>query len=377
MADQDKTQTASPKKREDARKKGQVGRSVEVNSVLNLLVVFIVLKLFGGGILLAMQKTSAYFWGNLFKIDITPDSIVPIMSKIFLDIVIMLLPVFASAFLVAILSNVIQVGFHMTPDPLKPNFNAINPTTGFKRIFSKRTMVELLKAFIKIGIIGYLAYSSVKKIINDIFLTPLMDIDNYFIFVSTAVYKLAMKIILTFIVFALIDYLYQKWEFEESIKMTKQEVKDELRQLDGDPMIKARIRGIQREMARRRMISEIPNADVVITNPTHVAVALRYKEKVDAAPKIVAKGKNLIAEKIKQIAREKGIPVIENPPLARTLAKLEVGWEIPPEFFQTVAGILAYVYQLKGKIKLEEKPKIMDNINKKKDGLIADLGGKS
>jgi flagellar biosynthetic protein FlhB len=192
-------------------------------------------------------------------------------------------------------------------------------------------------------------------------MTPLMDIDTYFNFAATAVYKLGMKIVIAFIVFAIIDYLWQRYDYEDNLMMSKQEVKDELKQLEGDPLIKSRIRSIQREMARKRMISEIPQADVVITNPTHVAVAVRYKEGKDNAPVIVAKGKNLMAEKIKEIARKNSVIITENPPLARELVKLEIGWEIPGELFQAVAEVLAFVYQAKGKIKLEDSGEKVHN----------------
>jgi flagellar biosynthetic protein FlhB len=170
-----------------------------------------------------------------------------------------------------------------------------------------------------------------------------------------------MKIVVAFIVFSILDYLYQRYEFDDSLKMSKQEVKDEMKQMEGDPLVKSRIRQIQREFSRKRMISEIPRADVVITNPTHVAVALRYDEGKDEAPKVVAKGINLMAEKIKDIAREHNVVIVENPPLARTLIKLDVGWSITQDLFQAVAEILAFVYQAKGKIRLDEKGKKVDN----------------
>lgn len=177
-----------------------------------------------------------------------------------------------------------------------------------------------------------------------------------------------------FIVFSLADFLYQKWQYDDNLKMTKQEVKDEYKQLEGDPMIKSRIRSIQREMARKRMISEIPQADVVITNPTHVAVALKYDEKGEKAPFIVAKGMNFMAEKIKEIARKNRVVIVENPPLARSLVKLELGWEIPPDLFQAVAEILAFVYQTKGKIRLDENEKKVDN-KTLRDDIIPYIGG--
>jgi flagellar biosynthetic protein FlhB len=276
--------------------------------------------------------------------------------------IMIMLPLLASVFVMGILSNVAQFGFIVSFESMKPSMDKINPGKGFKRIFfSKRFIFEIIKAVFKIVIILYIAYSTVKKILNEIFLTPLMDINTYLSFSADTIYRLGMKIVVAFVVFSILDYLYQRYEFEDSLKMSKQEVKDEMRQMEGDPLVKSRIRQIQRESARKRMISEIPKADVVITNPTHVAIALRYRENEDDAPKIVAKGINLMAEKIKDIARKNSIVIVENPPLARTLVKLEVGWSITQDLFQAVAEILAFVYQAKGKIRLEENDKKVDN----------------
>jgi len=363
MPEPDRTETATPKKREDVRKKGQVARSVEINSVLNVLIVFIVLNIFGNYIIDNIKNISISFWSNLFSFNLNADNISNFVSQVIFKIILILLPVFIAAFLVAIISNLLQVGFNISFEPLKPNLDNINPMKGLQRIFSKRMLVELLKAFLKIAIIGYVFYGGIKKIFNDIFLTPLMDINTLFIFITSITYNLAMKIVIAFIIFAFIDYLYQRWEFEQNIKMTKQEIKDEMKQLEGDPLIKVRIRNIQREMARRRMISEIPKADVVITNPTHIAVALSYNEKENPVPLIIAKGLNFMAEKIKKIAKDNKIPIVENRYLAKLLVEIDVGREIPFELFQTVAEILAYVYQIKGKIKLDEISKKVDNKN--------------
>lgn len=362
MADPGKTESATAKKKEEARKKGQVVRSVEINVVLNVLASFIVLKTAGSYMMNNLKEISIYFWSNIATFAIDANTMPAFISFLVIRTLLIMLPLLAAVFVVAILSNVLQFGFLITFEAMKPSFDRINPASGFKRVFfSKRIIFELIKAIFKIVVISYILYSTSKKILNEIFLTPLMDINTYFLFTADSIYKLGMKVVLAFIVFSIIDYLFQKFEFEDSLKMSKQEVKDELKQMEGDPLIKSRIRQIQREMARKRMISEIPYADVVITNPTHVAVALRYKEGEDEAPKIVAKGMNLMAEKVKQIAREHSVIIVENPPLARTLVKLEVGWSVPPDLFQAVAEILAFVYQAKGKIRLEENDKKVDN----------------
>lgn len=364
MAEPGKTERATPKKREEARKRGQVVRSVEINSMLNVLICLIILKIFGEYIFNNIKNISLYFWNNVTTFSITLDTIGDFLLFIISKFLLILLPIFVSVFIIGILSNILQFGFLITFEPLKPSFDKINPFRGFKRLFSKRLLFELGKSFIKIFVISYIFYTTVKKIFNEIFMTPLMDIETYLGFAADTVFRLGIKIVIAFIIFSILDYIYQKYEYEDNLMMSKQEVKDELKQLEGDPLIKARIRNIQREMARRRMISEIPQADVVITNPNHIAVAIRYKEGEDNAPKIIAKGINLMAEKIKEIARKYGIIIMENPPLARTLVKLEIGWEIPPELFQAIAEILAFVYQAKGKFKLEENEKNMDNIGK-------------
>jgi len=364
MAEPGKTENATPKKREEARKRGQVVRSVEINSMLNVLVCLIILRIFGEYIFNNIKSLSSYFWSNVTTFSITLDTIGSFIFFVISKLFLITLPVFLSVFIIGILSNVLQFGFLITFEPLKPSFDKINPFRGLKRLFSKRVLFELGKSIIKILVISYIFYSTMKKTFNEIFLTPLMDIETFLIFAADIVFKLGIKITIAFIVFSILDYIYQKYEYEDNLKMSKQEVKDELKQLEGDPLIKARIRNIQREMARRRMISEIPQADVVITNPNHIAIAIRYKEGEDNAPKIIAKGINLMAEKIKDVARKYGIIIMENPPLARTLVKLEIGWEIPPELFQAMAEILAFVYQAKGKFKLEENEKNVDNIGR-------------
>src|ERR1035437_175610 len=362
MADPGKTENATAKKKEEARKKGQVARSVEINVVLNVLASFLVLKTAGDYIMHNLKELSIYFWGNILTFSIDPNTMTSFITFVVIRIILIMLPLLAVVFVIAILSNVLQFGFLITFESMKPSFDRVNPASGFKRIFlSKRIIFELVNATFKIAVISYILYSTSKKILNEIFLTPLMDINTYFLFAADSIYKLAMKVVVAFIVFSIIDYLFQKYEFEDSLKMSKQEVKDELKQMEGDPLIKSRIRQIQRELARKRMISEIPQADVVITNPTHVAVALRYKEGEDDAPRIVAKGINLMAETVKQIARDNRVSIVENPPLARTLVKLEVGWSVPPDLFQAVAEVLAFVYQAKGKIRLEENDKKVHN----------------
>jgi len=244
-----------------------------------------------------------------------------------------------------------QVGFLFTVDPLVPKFDRLNPFTGIKRvIFSKRSLIELIKGLLKVGIIGLIGWYSIESYIEESALIMDSDVLTIFFFLCKAAMSISFKIILVFVVIAALDYIVQRRLFENEIKMTKEEVKEENKQLEGDPLIKSRIRSIQRQLARRRMMQEVPKADVVITNPTHLAIALKYEFGKMDAPKVVAKGANLIAEKIKQIAIEHNIPIIEDKPLAQLIYKsVDIDESIPQEMYQAVAQILAYIYKIKNK----------------------------
>jgi len=247
-----------------------------------------------------------------------------------------------------IVANVIQVGFFMTGQPLAPQISRISPMRGLMRIFSKRTLEELVKDIIKITIVGFIAYKTVRDALPGAFLLVDQEPGQIFLFATTITTRIAFRVILAFIFIAILDYAFQRWDFEQSIRMTRQEVKEELKQLEGDPMVKARIRSIQRELARARMMEEVPRAEVVVVNPTKIAVALKYDESAMAAPVVCAKGQRLIAKKIRRIAEEAGVPIVENPPLAQALYKsTRVGDPIPIELYKAVAEVLAYVYSLR------------------------------
>jgi flagellar biosynthetic protein FlhB len=231
-----------------------------------------------------------------------------------------------------------------------PKLEKINPVSGFSRFFSMRSIVETLKNIVKLVLIICVAYITLKKE----FLTMLTLADasvlSIWAYVLAVSYKVILRIALAMVIIAILDYAYQRFEHEKQLKMTHQEVKEERKQLEGDPQVKARIRSLQREMARRRMMEQVPKATVVVTNPTHLAIALRYEPKENDAPVVVAKGKDLIAQKIKKLAQENDVPVVEDKPLARSMYdKVEVGFPIPVEFFTAVAEIMAYVYRLKNR----------------------------
>lgn len=245
------------------------------------------------------------------------------------------------------MGQLLQVGFHVSTESLAPQLGRINPVEGAKRIFSKRALVELAKATLKIAVIGYMAYMAVKPDLGKLPSLLYMEPPEAAAFAARLVGKIALWIGSCMLAVAAIDYLYQRWEHEDSIKMSVQDIKDELKQTEGDPYIRSAIRARQRQLAQSRMMQAVPTADVVITNPTHVAVAIRYDAPSMNAPVIVAKGIALIAERIREIAKDNNVPIVENPPLARTLHELgEVGQEIPVELYQAVAEVLAYVYRL-------------------------------
>ncbi len=350
---EEKTEKASSKRRQKAREKGQVLKSMELNSALVLLVGFLALKLFFPYML---QQISGFFnqiytmWGkDGFSLTIRASqelylSVVNVSIRI-------VLPLAGFTLVTGVAANVVQTGFLFTTEPLKPNLDSMNFINGLKNIFSRRSFVELLKSIIKIAIIGYVAYSTYA---NEFYSFPnLLDtnIRASRVFIGGLILNMAFKIGFCLLIFAGFDYFYQWWEFERQLRMSKQEVKEEHKQAEGDPKVKGAIRRKQQQMSMARMMQMVPKADVVITNPTHFAVALKYDSETMAAPEVVAKGQDHLALRIKEIAKENGVVLVENKPLAQALYKaVEIGDGVPAELYQAVAEVLAFVYKLKGKI---------------------------
>ncbi len=254
----------------------------------------------------------------------------------------------APATIAAILGNVLQVGFMFSTESIQPKIDKISPSKGFQRLFSVRSIAEMIKGILKICIIAGVAYLVIRKeIVN---LIPLADqsIWGMLTYLGRVCFHILLATTVVLVFLAALDYAYQRWEFEKSIRMTKQEIKDEFKNTEGDPMIKARIRRIQREMARKRMMAEVPKATVVVTNPTHLAVAIRYEHATMNAPVVVAKGADIIAEKIREIAKENDIPIVENKPLAQVLYKIvKLNHAVPENLYKAVAEVLAFVYEQK------------------------------
>lgn len=346
---QDRTEPATPKRREDARKKGQVAKSTEVNSSAILLVSVLFFYFAGGYMIDKLSLYSRLIFENINVININANNLQDYLSIAATGFLTILLPFAGTIMVVGLAINLLQVGPLFTFEPIKPKFSKINPLSGIKRVlFSKKAFVELIKNIFKIVVVGLIAYYSIKSEIEDY--VPLMDQSAMQVlgFVGSAAFVLGLKITAALIIIAILDFIFQKFDYEKSIRMTKQEIKEEVKQMEGDPNIKARIRSIQREMSRRRMMDEVPEADVVITNPVEVAIALKYTPGDMESPKVIAKGRKKVAIKIRKIALENDVPIVEDKPLAWALFKaVDVGDFIPDDLFKAVAEILAYVYRLK------------------------------
>ncbi|WP_138751574.1 flagellar biosynthesis protein FlhB [Paenibacillus sinopodophylli] len=349
---QEKTEQATPKKKSEARKKGQVAKSSDLAGSLILMFVFMGFMMLGG----YFKEHIMMLFGNLFEnwitMDITTGNVMTLFNEIAIELLLILMPIFAITVVIGIMGNVIQFGFLLTGEPLKMQLNKVNPINGFKQIFSAKTLVEFLKSILKLLIIGVLVFMAISKEWERILLLASLPIQQIFTFTAGLTLKLGIEIGAVLTALALADYFYQRYEHSKSLKMSKQDIKDEHKKSEGDPLIKGRIRERQRRMAFQRMMQEVPNADVIITNPTHFAIALKYDASKMEAPKIIAKGMDHVALRIREIAKENGVVMMENKPLARALyERAEIGDVIPPDLFQAVAEVLAYVYKMKGRVK--------------------------
>jgi flagellar biosynthesis protein FlhB len=346
----EKTEPATPKKRQEARKKGQVAKSSDLPAAFILFFSFLSFYLFGGYM---KEKLLALFGSSLeqgLAMDITMENVRVLFANLMLQGLLLLAPIFAITLTIAVLGNYLQIGFMITGDPLMMKFSKINPIEGFKRIFSARTAVDFLKSLLKLFVIGYVVYTTLWGQKAKLLQLAHLPIESTMSFIASLTLQLGVKIGLILIVIAIFDFIYQKYEFEKSLKMSKQDIKDEYKKSEGDPLIKGKIRERQRRMAMQRMMQEVPKADVVITNPTHFAVAIRYDASNMQAPTVIAKGTDYVALKIKEVAKENNIITMENKPLARAIyAQVEIGESIPAELFQAVAEVLAYVYKVKGR----------------------------
>ncbi len=305
----------------------------------------------GGHIATQTQQLMAYSMGNAAAIAASDPRFYTIFIDNLLRFFVITGPVLVAMVVIAFTANVAQVGFHISPKAMEPKLDKLDLVKGFKRLFSLQSFVRMIRDVVKLAVVGLVAYWSIESEFKSFFLLPDQTVTQLAAVMVGVALKIALKIGAIILVIAIFDYAYQKYEFEKSIKMSKQELKEEFKETEGSPQIKSRVRQLQREMSRNRMMRAVPQADVVITNPTHLAVALKYDPEGGSAPEVVAKGERLIAQRIKEVAIANNVPVVEDKPLARALYKMcEVGQFVPATLYRAVAEILAYVYRLQGKV---------------------------
>lgn len=345
---QEKTEQPTSKKLEDSRQKGLVAKSIEINSLLIVFAGMVTIFLFQNTI----AKNFANFSISIFSsLDILPSRL-GMIQNYFMDwywfFIIVTFPVIIAITLISLAANISQVGFKITPKVIEPKFDKINPLNGLKRMFSGRALVEVLKTIFKFILISIFTYFILKDFITSSTILENSDINDIMSFMIDSAFSLIWKFGLLYTLLAGADFAYQRYKFRKDMMMTKEEVKEELKQTEGDPIIKSRIKRMQLQAARNRMMKELPTADVVITNPTHYAVALRYDMMKNNAPEVIAKGVDELAQRIKKVAAEHNIPIYEDKELARALYKMcDIGDTIPQQLFRAVAQILAYIYSLK------------------------------
>ncbi|MGB9710045.1 MAG: flagellar biosynthesis protein FlhB [Thermodesulfovibrio sp.] len=343
---QERTEQATPRRREKARQKGEVPRSRELTSIVGpwmILLYFVFSGTFLVSIINHMKESFIRVKNPEFV------SILVIIKEETKWFLLQFAPIGGILLFAVLVVHFVQTGFLFTGAPLVPDLSRISPLKGIKRMFSLNALFETLKGIFKLVALGLVIYFVLKKDVNILPLLVDMDVKAIAGISFQKIYQLMLACLIMLTVFAGIDFAYQRWQYERNLRMTKQEIKEEFKETEGSPMVRARIRSLQREMARKRMMQEVPKADVVITNPLHIAVCIKYDSKNMNAPQVVAKGANILAEKIKEIARAAGVPIYENKPLARALYKIPVGGEIPEALYKAVATILATVYRLKGR----------------------------
>ena len=353
----EKTEEPTGKKLEDARKEGQVAKSQEFASSLTLMAMFLLIRIWISHTGTQLMDSFRGYYGRMeYFVDLPShtnfvEQYASLVSIALGNILITILPFLLAGFAVSFIADLVQVKWKPTSKPLKPKFSKLNPINGVKRIFSLQKIVELIKSILKIAVIAIIVYNDLKKQWGLLFALYDMPMMQGVLLAGQILVDIGVKISAVFLVIAFADFAFQKWKFHQDMKMTKQEVKDEYKSTEGDPQIKGKIKQKMMEASRRRMMQNLPKADVVITNPTHYAVALRYDKEIAEAPFVVAKGADYMAQKIKDAAKEYHIEIMENKPLARALyANVEVGEEIPEELYVVVAEVLAAVYRATGRV---------------------------
>ncbi|RFU61542.1 flagellar biosynthesis protein FlhB [Peribacillus glennii] len=347
----EKTEKATPKKRQDSRKKGQVSKSQDVNTAIVLLAVFMLFTAIGPFMRDSILGIFTESFQEPMLTELTEENVQTIFLEMLRKTAIILAPIMAVALIAGVAANIMQTGFLFSTEAIQFKLEKIDPIKGFKRIFSMRAIVELLKSILKISIVGLVTFLVIWQRMEEIMTLSQKNAAAAMAILADITVKVGLYASAALLFLSLLDYMYQKYDFEKSIRMSKQDIKDEYKNIEGDPLIKSKIKQKQREMAMQRMMQEVPKADVVITNPTHYAIALKYDDQKFDAPYVIAKGVDFVAQKIKYVAKENDIVMMENRPLARALYdQSEIGQAIPEEFFKAVAEVLAFVYKTKGKI---------------------------
>ena len=351
----EKTEPASQKKLDDARKKGQVAKSKEIVNSAYLVIIFAFLKLYVGTVGKGFIESFTKFYNLIPKYAKYSDDAnlgvgLSVLGEMFIDIGLLIAPFLIISFIVYFFGDLVQVKWRISGEALKPKFSNLNPINGFKRMFSTQSLINLLKSVAIVGICIYIIYTELVDKIYALYNLYDVSLQQGIVFAGDTVFSIALKISIIYLFIGVADYIFQIRKFKNDMMMTKQEVKDEYKQSEGDPTVKSQIRRKMREVSQRRMMQKLPEADVVITNPTHFAVAIKYDLSIAKAPVVVAKGEDYLAQKIKEVAREHNIEIVENKPLARALYhSVDIDEEIPQELYQAVAEVLAYVYNSKNK----------------------------
>ncbi len=343
----EKTEEATSKRKEDSRKKGQVAKSPDIAQIATLLIGMVTLKALGK---YYHSTTYSQFRNYFYKMDMTSFTSERLKDVVLSQTIIffmLVMPVLMAVLITGVIFNYLQVGFLFTLEPIKPTFDKINPVNGIKNMFSMKKLFELCKNIAKMAVIGFYGYKVLKANFLMLLKTPFGEFQSGFYAIINMCYGFIFNATIALFIIALVDYFYQRWEHEKSMRMSKQEVKEEYKQTEGSPEVKGKLRAMRRELLKKKMIQNVPNATVVITNPTHISVALKYEEGM-GAPRVIAKGEDKVAFKIREIAKENKIPIIENKPLARAMYKtVEIDAEIPEEYYQAVAEILSYIFREK------------------------------
>lgn len=348
--DGEKTEAPTPRRLSEARQHGQIAKSADLTAALGLLGGLLCLRWFGSGALASLMAFLRENLGERDPLTVGQIDVIPVMMTILMTVLASAGPIVASLMVVALIANLMQVGWLFTWDPLMPKLNKLNPFSGVGRLFSSRSVVQLAINLVKLAVIGGVAWSAIRGRSGQIMAALDVDGGGLLVLIATIIFDVGIRMALAMLLIALIDYIWQKWRYIRDMRMTKQDVKEEMRRMEGDPIIKQRRRRMQMAATLQKIRSTVPKADVVVTNPTHYAIAIGYDADSMGAPRVLAKGQDYIALKIREIAALHRIPIIERKPLAQALYKtVEVGQEIPEQFYKAIAEILAYVYEISGK----------------------------